>query len=254
MAEQAAQTAPKVLGVIPARGGSTGLPGKNIRPFLGLPLIAHTILFSKLCPEITRCIVTTDSPAIADVARQFGADVPFLRPAELAQTQTPMWPVLKHALAQAEQQEGAAYEYLLLLDATSPTREPADVTECVRRLRARPEADGIIAVSQPEANPIWHCVVDREGWMTDLFEGGGRFACRQDVPTVYHINGVLYLWRAALVRRVEEFWRQEGRYLMYEIPESRAVSIDSLEQFERTELLMKGGQLRLSWLKEQLVP
>ncbi len=253
MTEQAAQTQPRLLAVIPARGGSTGLPGKNIRPFLGLPLIAHTIEFAKLCPEITRCIVTTDAPAIAEVARRCGADVPFLRPGHLAEKHTPMWPVLRHALAQVEAQEGVPYDLLLLLDPTSPTRERSDVTESVRRLCARPDADGIITVSQPESNPIWHCVVERDGWMADLFEGGGRFAFQQDVPTVYHINGVLYLWRASLVRRVEEVWRQEGRHLLYEIPESRAISIDTLEQFERAEMLVRNGQIRLSWLKEQLV-
>lgn len=240
----------RALGVIPARGGSKGLPGKNIRPFAGLPLIAHTILYAKRCPEITRCIVTTDSSAIAEVARQFGGDVPFLRPAALAQDGTPMWPVLRHALAQAEAQDGP-YDALLLLDPTSPTRELSDVSEALARLAQRPDADGIISVSQPDANPIWHCVVDRDGWMTDLIDGGNRFACRQELPTVYHINGLLYIWRAAFVRRVEQdFWRDEGRFLMYETPEARAVSIDSAEQFDRAELLVKGGMLRLPWLDQ----
>lgn len=241
----------RLLAVIPARGGSTGLPGKNIRPFAGLPLIAHTILYAKKCPAITRCIVTTDSPAIADVARQFGGDVPFLRPGELAQNSTPMWPVLRHALAQVEQREGARYDLLLLLDPTSPTRELSDVAGAMRRLEERPEADSIISVSQPESNPIWHCVVEREGWMADLIDGGSRFACRQELPVVYHINGLLYLWRAEFVRRVQrDFWRDEGRHLMYEVPELRAVSIDTQEQFDHAELLVKGGVIRLPWLDD----
>lgn len=240
----------RLLAVIPARGGSKGLPGKNIRPFLGLPLIAHTIHFAKQCPEITRCIVTTDSPAIAEVARQYGGDVPFLRPTELAQDGTPMWPVLRHALAQAEAQDGP-YDALLLLDPTSPTRELSDVGEALRRLEERPDADGIISVSQPDANPIWHCVVDRAGWMADLIDGGSRFACRQELPVVYHINGLIYIWRAAFMRRVEkDFWRDEGRFLMHETPELRAVSIDTPDQCDRAELLVKGGVIRLSWLED----
>src|SRR2546428_122399 len=92
-----------LLAVIPARGGSKGLSGKNIRPFAGLPLIAHSILFAKMCREITRLIVSTDDETIAAVAREYGADVPFMRPANLAQDDTPLWPVLRHALSAAEQ-------------------------------------------------------------------------------------------------------------------------------------------------------
>ena len=88
-----------VLAVIPARGGSKGLPGKNLRSLAGIPLIGHSILLAKMCPQIDRLIVSTESPGIAAVAREYGADVPFVRPVELAQDDTPMWPVLTHALA-----------------------------------------------------------------------------------------------------------------------------------------------------------
>ena len=128
--------------------------------------MAHTILFAKMCPDIERCIVSTDSPEIAEVARQFGGEVPFLRPAELARDDTPLWPVVRHTLAFAEERDGH-YETLLLLDPTSPAREPLDVAEALRRLQAHPEADGVIGVSQPGFNPIWHCVVERDGWMAD---------------------------------------------------------------------------------------
>ena len=113
-----------LLAVIPARGGSKGLPGKNIRLFVGLPLIAHSILLGKMCPEIDRLIVSTDSSEIADVARRFGSEVPFIRPVQLAQDDTPLWPVLKHALEFAEKEEGCKYDYFLLLDPTTPCRLP----------------------------------------------------------------------------------------------------------------------------------
>lgn len=241
----------KLLAVIPARGGSKGLPGKNIRPFAGLPLIAHSVLFAKLCPEITRCVVSTDSPEIAEVARRFGADVPFLRPAELARDESSVWPALRHALAEVERGEGAAYDALLLLDPTSPAREPADVAGAVRRLQASPEAQGVIGVSQPEFTPVSHCVIERGGWMAPLVEGGDRYERRQEEPTVYRINGSLYVWWAAFVRRHEGSWRAERRYLIHEIPESRAMSIDTAEQFERAEWLVTSGRIPLPWLAEQ---
>ena len=93
-----------MLAVIPARGGSKGLPGKNIRQFAGLPLIVHSIRMAELCREIDDCVVSTDSEEIAEVARKYGAKVPFLRPAELARDDTPMWPVLQHALHEMERQ------------------------------------------------------------------------------------------------------------------------------------------------------
>lgn len=248
----------KILAVIPARGGSRGLPDKNIRPFAGLPLTAHSILFARLCPEITRCIVSTDSPEIAEVARRFDADIPFLRPAALAQDDTPLWSVLRHALAAVEQQEGRAYDLLLLLDPTSPAREPADITGALRRLQDSPTADGVVGVSRPEFNPIWHCVREQDGWMADLVADGGRFDRRQDVPTVYRINGSLYLWRAAFVRRERESWRRDGRHLIYEIPEARAMSIDTAPQFEQAERLVTSGIVTFPWLdgrvRERCVP
>lgn len=247
------ENAHRLLAVIPARGGSKGLPGKNVRPFAGLPLVAHSILYAKLCPEIARCIVSTDSSEVAEAARRYGGEAPFLRPAELAQDGSPLWPALRHALAQVEQRDGVRYDALLLLDPTSPAREPSDVSGALRRLQARPEADGVIGVSKPDFSPIWHCVVERNGWMTDWQTDGSAYERRQDVPTVYRINGSLYLWRTEFVRSHPEGWRQQGRHVLYEIPESRAMSIDTLEQFERAELFVKRGFIHFPWLAESSV-
>ena len=234
--------------MVPARGGSKGLPGKNIRPFAGIPLIVHSILFARMCPEIDRCIVSTDSPEIADVAREYGADVPFLRPAELAEDNTPMRPVLRHALEQVENESGEKYDLLLLLDPTSPSRIPKDVAESLVKLRSQPTADGIISVSQPDFNPIWHCVVDQDGWMDDLMAEGSQFERRQEVPTVFRINGSLYIWRADYMRKPGESWRQNAKHLMYEIPEARAISIDTIDEFQRATALVDGGIIELPWL------
>jgi len=237
-----------LLAVIPARGGSKGLPGKNIRPFAGLPLIAHSILFAKQCPQITRLIVSTDSPEIASVASHYGADVPFMRPPELARDDTSLWSVLRHALDAVERQDGKTYKHVLLLDPTSPAREPADIEGALGRLHGEPSANGIIGVSRPGFNPIWHCVIERGGWMTYLIEEGIQYERRQDVPVVYRINGSLYIWRTAFLRKQAGGWQGDGHHLIYETPEIRAMSIDEIHEFEKAELLVKSGLIRFPWL------
>src|SRR4051812_38205905 len=145
----------RVLAVIPARGGSKGLPGKNTRPLAGLPLIGHSLRAAQLMPSVSRCIVSTDSAQIADLARSLGGDVPFLRPAELAADDTPMAPVLRHALAAVEAAEGSPYDFLVLLDPTSPAREPADIEAAIAQLAGRPDWDGVVSVSAPTFQPVW---------------------------------------------------------------------------------------------------
>ena len=244
----------RLLAVIPARGGSKGLPGKNLRPLAGLPLIGHSILFAQMCPQIDRCIVSTDVQEIADVSRRLGAEVPFLRPQELAQDETPIWPVIRHALAFAEEQEGRPYDLVLLLDPTSPGRDPSDVAGALRRLSACPSADGVIGVSRPDFNPAWNCVVEQEGWMVDLLDGASRYARRQEVPVIYRIHGSVYLWRSAFVRRQEGSWRHGGRYLTYETPERRSMSIDTADEFARAEVLITHGFLAFPWLQGTQMP
>ncbi len=242
----------RVLAVIPARGGSKGLPGKNIRPLAGLPLIVHSIRLARLCPEITRTVVSTDSDEIARVAREAGADVPFMRPTELAQDDTPMWPVLRHVLESIEKADGRTYDYLLLLDPTSPGRLPKDIAGALAKLEAKPQADGIVGVSQPDFNPIWHCVIEKEGFMEGLIPDGGAYTRRQDVPSVYRINASLYIWRGRFVHTCTEYgWREAGRYLLYEVPESRSIHIDDIHEFTRADVLIRERIIKLPWLEGQ---
>lgn len=238
----------RLLAVIPARGGSKGLPRKNVKPFAGLPLIAHSIRFARLCPEIDRLIVSTDSSEIARVAQAFGADVPFMRPPDLAQDDTPMWPVLRHALAAVEAATDPPYDFLMLLDSTSPARLPADVTAALRRLIDTPNADGIMSVSCPDFSPIWHTVVERDGFMADFVKEANTYTRRQDVPVVYRVTGALYIWRATFVRETESEWRRVGKHLMYEMADLWAMSLDTQDEFDRSELLVTSGLIRLPWL------
>lgn len=240
----------RLLAVIPARGGSKGLPGKNVRPFAGLPLIAHSILFARGCQAVTKCVVSTDSKEIADTARSHGADVPFVRPAELSQDDTPLWPVLRHALEFCETREKAPYDYVLLLDPTTPCRLPAQVSEAFERLQKNSDAEGIIAVSKPDFNPIWHSVIEKDGWLGDLFPEAAQLHRRQEAPVVYRINGSFYIWRAAFLRAQPNTWRGTGKHLMYEVADFSAISIDTEEEFNRAELFVVRGLFPLPWLEK----
>ena len=238
-----------MLAVITARGGSKGLPGKNIRPLAGLPLIAHSVRGAQQIGEIDRCIVSTDDPAIAEVAASFGGDVPFLRPAALAQDDTPMIPVLRHALLAAEAADDKRYESLLLLDPTSPGRLPEDVTAAVAMLDADPQAVGVVSVSEPRFNPRWVCVEEQAGYMAMAFSPE-RFTRRQDVPPVYRINATLYLWRRDfLLSPAADRW-QDSPHKVIIIPEERAIHIDTLPDFELAALMLSSGIVQFPWLAD----
>ena len=234
----------RVLAVVIARGGSKRLPRKNLQPLAGVPLVAHPFLFARKCSEISRVILSTDDREIAQVAKDHGADVPFLRPPELASDEAAAWPVLQHALASVDP-VGDEFDHVLLLDPTAPFRRPEDVAHALRRLGEVPEADGIVGVSKPDFNPIWHSVVDRDGWMVDLFDEAKDHVRSQDVPTVYRINASLYIWRTTFVRRARD-WRG-GHLLLHEIPDIRGLNIDTEEQFRHAEVLLAAGLVKPSW-------
>ena len=237
-----------ILAVIPARGGSKGLPGKNIRPIGGLPLIVHSIRLATMCKEIDRVIVSTDSEEIASVARAHGGVVPFLRPAELAADDTPMMPVLAHALAWMEEHEHRVFGSVLLLDPTSPGRLPSDVTAAVGMLEGNASLDGVIACSKPTFNPFWVGVVEKDGLMKPAI-GTARYSRRQDVPKFLRINGSLYLWRRNLVARADSWL--DGNQAALEIPEARAFSIDDLYEFQVAEALLDKGIISFPWLEKK---
>ena len=236
-----------VLAVIPARGGSKDLPRKAIRPLAGLPLLAHSIELARRCPEIGRTIVSTDDEEIAEVARAHGGDVPFLRPRELARDETPMWPVLRHAVAEVDP-DGTRWPLVLLLQPTSPARRPEDVARAVRLLAERPELDGVIGVSEPHFNPIVNGVVERNGLLAPLVENGLSYTRRQDAPRVLRINGALYLWRSEFIRAHEDDPGAAARIAPCEIPERSAIDVDTADDLELAELLLRERVIRLPWV------
>jgi CMP-N-acetylneuraminic acid synthetase len=236
----------ETLAVIPARGGSKGVPDKNIRPLAGLPLIAHSLELARRCPELARTVVSTDSERIAVIAREAQGEVPFRRPAALAGDDTPMLPVLRHVLEELDPDD-SRYDLLLLLDPTSPGRLPEDVARAHELLRGDPSADGVVAVSEPSFNPLWTAVFDRGGYLEPAFADAGAFARRQDVPRVLRINAALYLFRTDFLRRATGSWLN-GRHRALEIPELRAFHLDSDEDFALCELVLERGLVHLPWL------
>lgn len=250
-------SSPRVLAVVPARGGSKGLPGKNLRSLAGLPLVVHSVRAAEAMRTVTRCVVSTDDPQVAAVARKHGADVPWLRPAELATDDTPMAPVLRHALAAVEAEEGSPYDAVVLLDPTSPARVPAEVDAAVERLLDTPNLDGVISVSQPSFNPVWVGVrpsADEPEVLERYFPEGAGVTRRQDTRRYLRINGTFYVWTSAFVRRLESSWFDEGRHAMVEIPEWRAYAIDYLEEFEDLEAAVARGRVVLPWCEQSEKP
>jgi CMP-N,N'-diacetyllegionaminic acid synthase len=238
-----------VLAVIPCRGGSKGLPGKNTRPLAGLPLLAHSIRLSKLCPEIAKCVVSTDSEEIASIAREHEGEVPFLRPASIAADDTPMWPVLQHALAEMDFRDHRRYESVLLLSPTSPGRLPEDVSNAMQLLEEDRHAVGVVAASKPSFNPRWVCIdIAADGYMRHSFPDGKTYIRRQDVPDVYRINGCLYVWRRDHVATSEGPRYFDRPHRMLEIPEIRAIDIDNLQDLRLAELMLHEGLIRFPWL------
>lgn len=239
----------RILAVIPARGGSRGLPGKNLMSLGGVPLIGHAIAAAQSVPQVWRTIVSTDDRSIAAVAESLGADVPFLRPPDLATDDAPTGPVVAHALSFAEADGGheAWYDAVLLLEPTSPIRDPDRIAEAVDLLNRNPSADGVVSVSDPGFDPMSTGVeLTPERTIRRAFPDAAGLTRRQDSDrTFWKLNGNFYLWSADFVRRLQHSWLDEGTFLGVEIPESQAFSIDTAYDFRLVETVVAAGLVDL---------
>jgi N-acylneuraminate cytidylyltransferase len=222
----------RTIATVCARGGSKGLPGKNIRLFAGRPLIVHTIEHALACPEIDAVYVSTDDLAIADIARSAGAIVPYARPAELATDEAGKLPVIEHLVSHLEQQ-GELIGHVVDLQPTSPLRESTDISAA---LQARPAAQLVASVAQAPDNPYFNLVEQDSGGLLHLCKGEGKMR-RQDAPPVFALNGSIYVWlRAALARAAfHGLWSVE--VAPYVMPRWKSVDIDTLEDFEYAQWL-----------------
>jgi CMP-N-acetylneuraminic acid synthetase len=224
------------IATICARGGSTGLPGKNIRPLDGKPLIVHTIEHAQLTPGIDYVFVSTDDEAIAEVARAAGARVPFMRPGELATSTAAKLPVIRHLVTGVEAL-GITVDRVVDLDPTSPLRDLSDVYACLELLT--PDVGVVITGYPAEKNPYFNMVeLDPQGHAGLCKTLPGGVFARQQAPAVYAMNASVYVWwRHTLERGI---WDNAVR--LHVMPRERSIDVDSLIDFELVELLMAKRQ------------
>jgi len=225
-----------------ARGGSKGVPGKNIKPLGGKPLIAHAIDCALSCPSLGSVTVSTDDPEIAAVAREFGAEVPFLRPAELAGDTSAEWLAWRHAIAHFED-HGRPFDVMLSLPTTSPFRAVEDVENCIAMLRRNPATDAVITVTEADRSPYFNMVrFTDEGQVKLAAEFDGAISRRQDAPRLFNITTVAYAVRTAYVKRAGGLF--EGAVQAVEVPQERALDIDTPYDFKIAQLLANDQALQ----------
>jgi CMP-N,N'-diacetyllegionaminic acid synthase len=228
------------LCVISARGGSRGLPGKNIRPLLGKPMIVWSIEQALSTPEIDHVAVSTDSTMIADVARQAGAAVPFLRPDHLSTSEAGKFDVWKHALGAFEEYYGEEFEFFLDLDCTGPLRDISDISKIIAMFRDRKKfgADGVFTVCEARKNPYFNMVEkNQNGAMKISKTLPGSIVRRQDAPDVFEHVASIYIMDPAYIRSSN--YMLDGHMEGYDIGVEKSLDVDSELDFQFIEFLMK---------------
>ncbi len=222
----------RVAAVICARGGSKGLPGKNLRPLAGRPLIAWSVAAALDSELLDRVLVSTDDAAIAAAAGAAGAEVPFLRPAELATDGANIVDAVLHALDSS----GTDCDFVVLLQATSPLRLACDIDDCIRLCVER-GAPAAATLCEAAKSPHWMFHLDAAARVRLVIPRDEVGFLRQALPPAYAANGAVYVARVDWLRRERTFWRQ-GQTVGLLMPAERSVDIDTLLDFRLAELLM----------------
>jgi|TARA_B110000116_G_C16798561_1_gene568558 CMP-N,N'-diacetyllegionaminic acid synthase len=223
-----------ILAIIPARGGSKGLPGKNIRPLLGKPLMAWSIEQALASKYIDHVYVSTDSEEIAVIARSYGALIPFMRPKELAKDATSTADVLIHFIKEIEGL-GKKYDHILVLEPTSPLRETQDIDQAYERLLANPDARSIVGVGVVESQHPSFCVsLTNEGFLRS--KNDFIVLRRQDIEPLYYYEGSVYLSDISTFKEKKNFYHNQT--LGYVFPKWKALEIDDLVDFINAETLL----------------
>lgn len=219
----------RVLAIVPARKGSKGLPLKNVRPLAGKPLLAWPIAAARASAHVDRVIISTDDQGFADLAVEHGADAPFLRPAELAGDTAPSIGFILHAVDTLAA-EGEVYDYVVLLEPTSPLTEGSDVDAALAQLLAA-DADAIVGVSKLEAtHPAFAVRKDGQGGITPYASASfGEMPRRQDIEPLFSLDGTLYVSTVEALRRERGFCH--ARTLGYESARHKAHEVDDLVDF-----------------------
>ncbi len=229
-------TQPTVVGFIFARGGSKGVPKKNIRKLVDKPLIAYAIDVAKQSRFIQRIVVSTDSPEIAEVARALGAEVPFLRPPELATDTASEWMAWRHAIEEVERASEQAIDLFVSIPTTAPLRMAHDVDACVETLVAS-DADIVITVTESHRSPYFNMVVlDPDGVASLVIPPVNGVARRQDAPPTFDMTTVAYAARRNFIMASSSIF--QGKVRAVRVPIERALDIDTELDFRIAELFL----------------
>lgn len=228
----------KILTIIPARGGSKGIPRKNIKPLNGKPLIYYSIDCARaICADEDIC-VSTDDAEIITVVEEYGLKVPFVRPAELASDTAGTYEVLLHALDYYEK-HGRSYDAVLLLQNTSPFRNAEHVKEALKLYCS--DIDMVVSVNKTKTNPYYNCFEeDSEGFLKKTLDSTS-FVRRQDAPVTYEYNGAIYVINAEQMKKnsLANFTRRV-KYVMDDI---HSVDLDNMIDWKFAEFILKEGLL-----------
>ncbi len=230
-----------ILATICCRGGSKGVPGKNIKLLQGKPLIAYTIEAAKESRYINELIISTDDEEIALTAKRYGAKVPFMRPAHLATDTASKWPVFIHAVETYEKISGETVEYLVDLDVTVPLKTAADIDGAIQLALDNPATDVVITGYEPERNPYFNMMeTDADGYAQIVKKGKQPIVRRQDAPAVYSLTPAAYVVKKSALYEFEHW--SKARCKIFPIPRERAVDIDTDIDFKIVEFLMNSKQ------------
>lgn len=225
----------KILGFIPARGGSKGIPKKNIYPLNGKPLIAYTIEAARKS-KINRIVASTDSREIADVVVHYGAEAPFLRPAELAADTSTVWEAVRYTLKRLEDTEHYRPDIIILLHPTAPLRTSQHIDEGIELLSEK-KAEGVVSVSHPMEHPAEMVYWDDQGNMRFLLNIDRKVSQRQQYPQCYFLNGALYVFKCeSLLKNKNWLDMKIFPYIMKQID---SIDIDSMDNLKIAEAILK---------------
>jgi len=225
----------RILGLVPARGGSKGVPGKNVRPLAGHTLLEYTARAARESGVLDRIILSTDSPEIAEAGRRAGLEVPFMRPAALATDDTPMVPVIQHALTEVSE-HGWSPDIVVLLQPTSPLRRPAHIRDAIGMLRDT-SADSVVTVVEVPRHLSPDYVMRIEGGRLKPFlPDGARVTRRQDARPAYSRDGTVYAFRRSTLERTGGIYGEDCRPLLIDACDS--LSIDSPADWDEAERLL----------------
>jgi CMP-N,N'-diacetyllegionaminic acid synthase len=223
-----------ILGLIPARGGSKGLPKKNVLPLSGKPLIAWTIEQAKSSKYIDKIVVSTDDNEIAEIARKYGAHIPFLRPAAIATDSAKTMDAILHAIDWLGNMK-ESYDLLIVLQPTSPLRNSGDIDNAVELLFSK-KAKTIVSVCEVEHHPYLSNVLPGDNCLKDFLRPEAINRNRQELPPYYRLNGAIYLSYCEHLLKEKNFFGVES--YAYVMPKERSIDINDKIDFRLSELLL----------------